>query len=191
MGQYYKPCFINKETNRVIQWGYSHDFDNGLKLMEHSWIENNFVRFIEAKLIQSPMYLVWAGDYAPNEILTESEIEKFNIEGETGLNLYSLSEYSEKLEPSEDIAPLRAKYLINFDKKQFVNKSKMPKDKQGWKIHPLPLLTCEGNSQGGGDYFSDNGKKFIGIWGRDLIGIVSKKTDIPKGFEEIVPNFLE
>ena len=38
MGQYYKPINLDDK-----QWLYSHDFGDGLKLMEHSWIGNDFV----------------------------------------------------------------------------------------------------------------------------------------------------
>ncbi len=41
MGQYYKPICLDNELKE--QWVYSHDYDNGLKLMEHSYVSNNFV----------------------------------------------------------------------------------------------------------------------------------------------------
>ena len=48
MGQYYKPCVLKKNYKNVkqpvISGLYSHEFGNGLKLMEHSWVGNNFVR---------------------------------------------------------------------------------------------------------------------------------------------------
>ena len=42
MGQYYQPLLIDDSGSMIT--AYSHDFDNGLKLMEHSWIGNNFVK---------------------------------------------------------------------------------------------------------------------------------------------------
>ena len=77
------------------------------------------------------------------------------------------------------------RYIVNHTKKQFVDKTKAPKDSEGWQVHPLPLLTCEGNGQGGGDYRKEE-NKFIGVWARDVISVQSKK---PKGFTEIIPNF--
>jgi hypothetical protein len=85
----------------------------------------------------------------------------------------------------------KTKYIVNHDKKQFVDKTKVPQDADGWRIHPLPLLTVEGNLRGGGDYFSENGKEFVGSWARDIISIESKKADIPKDYVEIIPNFME
>jgi hypothetical protein len=230
MGQYYRPVFLN-EKNKPLLSVSSYDFGSGAKLMEHSWMGNSFVRFVEKHLMLQPQKLVWAGDYADNEnpkTLTKADIkphidndnEYWNEKKilEDGLTLYTLSENVGKLTPDEDIpkdkdkwsykfkkvAPLTAKYLVNFDKKEFVNKSKTPISNDGWQIHPLPLLTCEGNGRGGGDYHEsdkplvedENGvltKKFklVGRWSRNKIGVVSKKSDIPKDFKEIIFNLKE
>jgi hypothetical protein len=94
------------------------------------------------------------------------------------------------------IAPLKLKYLINYDKQEYVDKSKVPADKDGWKIHPLPLLTCEGNDRGGGDFRVDENAnqgnvELIGSWARNKIGVAFKKTDIPKGFKEVKFDLVE
>jgi len=216
MGQYYKPIFLS-EKNKPIASFECYDFGSGAKLMEHSWMKNSFVRFVEKSLMIQPQKLVWAGDYADNEdpkTLTKEEIkphvekgsEYYNEEKllSEGLNLYTLAYEVGKIRTSEEIpkdkskydytfkniAPLTAKYLINYDKKEFVNKSKTPKDSDGWQIHPLPLLTCEGNGRGGGD-FRGNEKDLVGRWSRDKIGVVNKKSDIPKDFKEIEFNLSE
>lgn len=212
MGQYYKPIFLT-EKNKPKAYVYSHDFGSGLKLMEHSWLKNHFVRFVETQLMNAPQKLVWAGDYADNEkpeTITKAEIkalakedseywnsEKLKAEG---VNLYSLCETVTKLTHNERvddkynhnfkcIAPMTAKYLINHDRKEFVNKSKTPKDKDGWRIHPLPLLTCEGNGRGGGDFRGDS--SLIGLWARNRIEVVSNKADIPKGYTELIFDLVE
>lgn len=216
MGQYYRPTFLNK-NNKPTAYVYCYDFGSGAKLMEHSWMKNDFVRFVEAQLIIEPKKLVWAGDYADGEkdleltgaqikILGEDydNVEEFihNLKGEK-VNIYDLTELVPKLTPNEDIpkgkdkysyefktiAPLSYKYLINYDKKEFVNKSKVP-DKDGWAIHPLPLLTCEGNNRGGGDYRGEE-KDLVGRWSRDTIGVSTKKSDIPKEFKEIIFDLTE
>lgn len=211
MGQYYFPILLDKTKTRPLFYAYSHDFGNGLKLMEHSWMKNDFVRFIEHLLMQQPFNLAWCGDYAEGEKLTETELKKYSQKNndymsvdvlrEKGLNLQDLCDYvgtklihnkERDVKPSDSrgIAPLTAKYLINYDKKEFCDKSKIP-NVDGCQVHPLPLLTAEGNGQGGGDYFSDNGIEFVGTWARDLIGVSTKKSDIPKDFVEIFPNFKE
>lgn len=218
MGQYYKPIFLN-EKNKPVSFAYSHDFGCGLKLMEHSWMKNDFVRFIEKQLIDNPQKLVWAGDYADKEnpsTITEQEIKVLadetneywnsDVLRKEGVNLYSLSDCVAKLVHNEDvedkykhtfsektISPLKLKYLINYDKKEFVDKSKCAKDKDGWQIHPLPLLTCQEGccGMGGGDYYSEASKEFISHWAKNKIGVAFKKKDMPKDFKEIFPKFLE
>lgn len=184
--------------------------------MEHSWRLNPFVRFIENQLLIQPQRLVWAGDYADNEdpkTLTKAEIKELSDEKSEywnstklkaeGVNLYSLSETVAKITHDEEIpkdknkynynykkvAPLTAKYLINYDKKEFVDKTKVPKDSDGWQMHPLPILTCEGNGRGGGDFRGES--KLIGSWSRDRIGVVTKKSDIPKDFKEVIFDLKE
>ena len=215
MGQYYRAVFLTKK-NKPKAVVVSYDFGSGAKLIEHSWNGNDMVRFVERQLMIEPQKLVWAGDYADEEnpsTLTNEELKAIAIEDdkywnsavirEKGLTLFSLSDIVAKLMPNEEVknkyehkyssttlAPLTAKYVVNHDKKQFVDKTKVPKDAEGWQVHPLPFLTCEGNLRGGGDYFSDNGKEFVGIWARDMISVESKKSNIPKDYIEIVPNFL-
>lgn len=213
MGQYYRAIFLNEKKNRPVNFIPSYDFGSGAKLMEHSWLKNDFVRFVEKQLIAEPRNLVWSGDYADNESVSEKELlpfvdntsEYWTLDKlkEEGVNLYTLSDNVNKIVHGEDIpeeqskwdyqvksvAPLRYKYLINFDKKEFVNKDNVLDCGNGWRIHPLPLLTCEGNGRGGGDYRGES--KLVGVWARDKIGVVSRKSDIPKDFKEIVVDFVE
>ena len=215
MGQYYRPVFLT-EKSKPISFAVSYDFGSGAKLMEHSWRLNPFVRFIENQLLIQPQRLVWAGDYADNEdpkTLTNAEIKELSDEKSEywnstklkaeGVNLYSISKTVAKITHDEEIpkdkskydynykkvAPLTAKYLINYDKKEFVNKTKVPKDSDGWQMHPLPILTCEGNGRGGGDFRGES--KLIGSWSRDRIGVVTKKSDIPKDFKEVIFDLKE
>jgi hypothetical protein len=219
MGQYYKAVFL-AENQKPIASVSSYDFGSGAKLMEHSWEKNPMVRFVERQLMVAPQKLVWAGDYADEEdpttlsnaeikLLADEKSEYWNskVLKEKGVNLYSLSDtigkliHDERVENKYEhdykgVAPLTAKYLVNHDKKEFVNKTKTPKDSDGWKIHPLPLLTCEGNGRGGGDFFVSTEKKqgnveLIGVWARDKISVVSKKAEIPKGFTELVFDLTE
>lgn len=211
MGQYYRPLFLT-ENNKPKAFVDTHDFGSGLKLMEHSWLKNPMVRFIERQLMVEPQKVVWAGDYADNEdpkkitsdeikALADEESEYWNAEKlrREGINLYSLAECVGKLIhdfKGRTIAPLTAKYLVNHDKKEFVNKTKTPKDSDGWAIHPLPLLTCEGNGRGGGDFNINAEKKqgnvsLIGTWARNRIGVVSRKSDIPKDYKEITFDLVE
>jgi len=212
MGQYYRPIILSKK-NKPLSFAVCYDFASGAKLMEHSWLGNNFVGFVERQLLVEPRKLVWAGDYAdeePFESLTKEEIAQCVEDGyeldsikKEGLNLYSLTYGVAQLTHGQQVEdkykhdfktalPKRYKYLVNYDKGEFVDKSKVPVTevtewegkKNEWRIHPLPLLTCEGNGRGGGDFRGD-GKNLLGRWSRDTIGVTSKKSDIPKDFKEI------
>jgi hypothetical protein len=208
MGQYYTPIILKEDKRTPIGFANSHDFGSGLKLMEHSWMKNDFVGFIESLLVKgSPFYktsLVWAGDYAdeepfeniPKEVIPMLVEQGFSLEDleKSGANTQSIAECSApKLSPNTKdfkILPIaKAKYIVNHDKKQFVDKTKVPADGDGWKIHPLPLLTCEGNGRGGGDFRGES--DLVGSWARDIISIESKKADIPKGYTELIFDLVE
>ena len=212
MGQYYKAIFLN-ENQKPITSVVSYDFGTGAKLMEHSWTKNPFVRFVERQLMITPQRVVWGGDYADEEDPTslssmeikaladeKSEYSNSKVIKEKGVNLYSLSDIVGKLTHDEnvknkyehdykEIAPLKAKYLVNHTKKEFVDKTKTPKDNDGWCIHPLPLLTCEGNGRGGGDFRGN--EELVGVWARNIIGVVTKKSEIPKDYKEIMFDLVE
>ena len=70
MGQYYYPIILNSD-GKIVVWMCAHNYNNGLKLMEHSYLGNNFVSTFEFGLSpEGPHYksrVVWAGDYADKE----------------------------------------------------------------------------------------------------------------------------
>jgi hypothetical protein len=191
MGQYYKPLSLEKK-----QHVYSHDIKytfkrddgktfemgNGLKLMEHSWMKNEFVNAVASLIAVGGVWhgdrLVWAGDYADPEISVKTGRElKRNL-------YYIVSE--NKIIPA--IPKKIYRYFLNLDTKEFVDITKCPEEDpkdRGWRIHPLPLLTCEGNGRGGGDFHGEN--PMVGAWARARIEASYTK---PKG-TEIFPNFTE
>lgn len=78
---------------------------------------------------------------------------------------------------------------VNYTKKEFVDLKtirSISRYDKNWKIHPLPLLTCEGNGRGGGDFYEDD--KRIGSWARDSISI---EVDKPIGFLLVDGTFIE
>ena len=177
MGQYYVA--VNVDNMEHVQ---PHKYDNGAKLMEHSYIGNNFVEAVEFLLIDdgqnkarwSGQRLSWAGDYAPT------------LQGEEG-NLYNLAK-GDGLQMLVEAIPEDYKYLVNLDKKEYVDKTACPKfgEDSDWQIHPLPLLTAEGNGLGGGDFRGDN--DYVGSWARNRISLMKQ---VPEGCIEITPNFKE
>lgn len=181
MGQYYNPTNIDKK-----QWLRSHDYNNGLKLMEHSWIENGFVAAIEHLIKEGGAWygdrIVWAGDYADNEKRRKN-------------NLYTIiGTKKNKIQPDPLERDNELIYLVNLDKNEFVDLTKVPVcDAEwmkgsdfDWRVHPLPLLTCEGNGRGGGDYHGES--PLIGRWARCRVVIQKEK---PENMIEIVFDLVE
>jgi hypothetical protein len=171
MGQYYKAVVLkdNKKTIEkfVTSWSYS----NGSKLMEHSWVKNQFVKSFESLIHNNPKRVVWAGDYAD-----ECKGLKTNV--------YNRCNDKLEVKPNElNISDSR--FVINHSKKMFVDKTKVL-DNDGWQIHPLPLLTCEGNGRGGGDFRGES--DLVGSWARDLISV---SKDLPNGYKELVFDLIE
>ena len=62
MGQYYVPTLISQDG--TIHSLYSHFYDNGLKLMEHSYIGNDFVNAVCTQIWHKPTVVAWIGDYS-------------------------------------------------------------------------------------------------------------------------------
>jgi hypothetical protein len=190
MGQYYKPTILENDKKTVKAFIKSWDYDNGAKLMEHSYLGNNFVARIEVELLNNPQVLVWAGDYADGEVDENGEPLMNTYEGrEYEVNLYELCTDEKQLPMKKVKSSNTRKYILNHDKKEYVVKQKF--EPEQWQIHPLPLLTADGNNRGGGDYRSDVEAGNVGRWKRDTISIVTRKSDIPKDFEELVIEFKE
>ena len=174
MGQYYYPIILNSD-GKIVVWMCAHNYNNGLKLMEHSYLGNNFVSTFEFGLSpEGPHYksrVVWAGDYADKE----PDQEK---------NLYQMCDEYTMISPQVKETKMY-RYIINHSKKQIVDKTKAPKQ-ENFALHPLPLLTCEGNGRGGGDYRGES--PLIGSWARDIISV---EEVAPEGFEELVFDLMD
>ena len=210
IGQYYSPINIDKK-----QYLNSHDFGSGLKLMEHSWIGNFFVDAIVRLLIPGGAWhmnkIVWAGDYADNEVNRKKEDKGYNLSGlcydpkyydrkqlmlkelkgyakEQGRKLYiQEKQLIDKIQPEKSAKALAGyNFIVNHTKKEFIDTRKGVKSTHGWKMHPLPIMTCEGNGRGGGDYHGDS--KLVGSWARNVISVEKKA---PKGYAEIIFDLKE
>jgi hypothetical protein len=59
-------------------------------------------------------------------------------------------------------------YIVNHTKKVYVKKTD--------GLHPLSLLTAEGNGRGGGDYNGPN-MDMVGTWARDVISMENEAPD--------------
>ena len=177
MGQYYKPVNLDKK-----EYMYTHDFESthkredgtsytvgqGLKLMEHSYIGNQVMNAVENMIIPGGAWhkckLVWAGDYADHEKGRDKSPEGYDV------NIYSIMEKEgKKRKPSTKKVDKKYHYLTNHTKKAVIDLDKIEEFDNGWRIHPLSLLVCEGNGRGGGDFIGEDSR--IGLWARDVISL--------------------
>jgi hypothetical protein len=176
MGQYYKAIILAEKTENkeYIRISFNPPYNEGMKLLEHSNIDSTFVGIIEYLISPEGMFyksrLVWAGDYAEKE-------------PESDKNLYFLArddEHFPNIIKSYYTIIKKYNFIINHTKKEYIIKKNNI-------IHPLPLLTAEGNGLGGGDYYGKN-VNLIGSWARDVISI---NNLVPEDYKEIVCNFDE
>lgn len=209
MGQYYMPTLITADGN--ICTLYSHDYDNGLKLMEHSYVGNNFVNTVLTMIWQNPTRLAWIGDYSDD---IQGDIYEGKLTHEDFMRYYEAA-WGEgrddlRVKPEgRSIVTLDSKrrYLINHTQKTYIDigeyiAANRWTEKGGWIkrrydpsytydmcINPLPLLTACGNGRGGGDYHSNypNYDK-VGSWAFDLIECAGKR---PVGYKKVEYGFSE
>ena len=198
MGQYYKFIILsdNKKNNKevILLVINPRDYYNGSKIMEHSYINNNFMNAMEYLISPSGMFfksrIIWAGDYA-NAV----ESEQVNEDGEN-LNLYRSAEqqYGKYMTPylnEKFIENMdRYRYIINHTKKLYIDKKKCKNNNYEQIIHPLSLLVTDNcNGMGGGDYRGSN-EHLCGTWTRDIIS-VDKTIDKLIDYKELECNFEE
>lgn len=187
MGQYYRPLMIHEDG--VEKSAYSHSFDNGLKLMEHSWIGNNFVNAVLHEIEDNPTRVAWLGDYADSAVEDGCNLGEGFITtiGDFLAHYNSVwGEYRSIQDIPSDTPQFKLDmdhtdcYLVNATKRCYIDLEKYVKQNsvsglygssETWCINPLPLLTCLGNGMGGGDYRGEIGIGDVGTWAFDKIYI--------------------
>jgi hypothetical protein len=182
MGQYYRGVFLKENKTTVKAFLESWSYGQGAKLMEHSWIKNDFVGAFESLLIEKPQRVVWAGDYADHCKRRKS-------------NLYDRCKESLEIKPTAQVITRKEyPFLVNHSKKEYIDKRHC-KTVDGWIIHPLPLMTAQPETvgRGGGDFRIDTDENqgntdLIGTWCKDLISL--EKT-VPKGYTYIKFDLVE
>ena len=199
MGQYYMPCSLTDNKEHVKSFVYSHSikirwktYDGrmvttgvGLKLMEHSYLTSKMMLCVEALLIEGGEWhktpIVWSGDYSD---AVRGDLNYFTMCERTDEGEHIARELIPK--PLTQKQAKEFRFIVNHTKKEFVDKTRVP-SVDGWHIHPLSLLTAEGNGRGGGD-FEGIGEKFVGTWARDIISV---EKELPEGYKQIRPYFIE
>lgn len=164
MGQYYIP--ILKRRYSITKYD-PYDYEEGRKLMEHSYQGNHLVNVVVNELIDNPAHLAWVGDYADIEDYKGKTCE------ELAKKFIELRKNNDNYITDDDTAEYELEYFINHTKKEYfkLDRTKIkPNDYNYSRIHPLPLLTVMGNGYGGGDYYGPC-QELVGSWATDLIEV--------------------
>jgi hypothetical protein len=180
MGQYYNGVILSENKKTVKAYIDPHSFNSGSKLTEHSYIGDRAVAAFEHLIFRNPQIVVWAGDYA----------EK--CEG-YATNIHFRCNRALEVNPNPFFTVKQVRFVVNHTKGVYVDKDKIKDDNNGWRISPLPILTCEGNGRGGGDFWINPEKEqgnvaLIGSWARDMI---STEDEPPKDYQEIIFDLVE
>ncbi len=139
MGAYYE-CTLNHKR---------YDNTGGLKLMEHSFIENNYVGIMMFALTKNPKEVVWLCDYH----------EKDDNTSHTWDNTKEITKYPTNRVWEKDY------YILNHTKKCVIDVRHLEDlyiedGRSSWHIHPIPILcNSDESSQGGGDYHAEDSRR--------------------------------
>lgn len=215
MGQYYKPVLIMADGK--VSTLYSHYYGSGLKLMEHSYIGNEFVNAVLLQIWHNPTRMAWIGDYANDK---NGDVYEDAISWNQFMLLYNAAwgadEDMHRINPkSRGILTLKnnRRFLINHDKKLYIDlkeyieqnkwheecerfryvKNRCPKKvhySYDMCVNPLPLLVACGNDRGCGDDHSnypDSDK--VGTWAFDCIEFTGIRP--VNGFTSVMYCFKE
>ena len=181
MGQYYTPIIKNIEGK--VKTFDSRQYNNGLKLMEHSYMGNNFVAAVLNEL-EIPHQVWWLGDYAIFGDFKNKEFALYSKERKR----YQCSK-TLRVQPTFENQEwvYNNFFLVNLIKREYIQLASY--DSQSWQICPFPLLTSVGNGKGGGDYYGINQDK-VGIWAGDTI-LVSKTCKYPDFINKTLEYYFE
>lgn len=189
MGQYYEV--YNQTKNEKIE----HNFEavGGMKLTEHSYVNNNLAVFLRKKLATDwngdKIYHI--GDYAAPDDGTRTASKIWD----TADNILNNAK-SVKCPVTGNDEVLEYPYVINHDKKEYIDIRDadvcdywIDKEGKAWLFYfdPLLLLTACGNGQGGGDYWGSD-EELVGSWAGDNLSASATK---PEGYDLITPHFNE
>lgn len=185
MGQYYKTIIVSakiSDDNRIIYIDNDCNFKEGyigLKLMEHSFLGNEWADAIAYLIYRNKVRMAEVGDYADEHPCYDLAYNN-NVK-RTCLDIENISNGFDTYKTYVDGAFIpfnyKSKYLINWDRKIYINFDEyIPLSKVDWgdncSVSPFNLLTALGNGRGGGDYHESRPNyKYVGLWAWDVISI--------------------
>ena len=199
MGQYYYPTILREKNERFYsEEFYALDYDNGLKLTEHSYCGNHFVETVMAQLLNKPGRLAWMGDYHEAgdfaflnpglpEILEKRFNEHYKCFTLPGYEGYCNGKHVRHYNKPEEVEERQGRFILNHDKKCYIDMEEYEKNNLtcaedcDWRFHPIPLLTAVGNGRGGGDFYGI-GEEDVGYWAGDLLEVRNSR---PNGYIDV------
>ena len=155
MGQYYMASLVDEKSN--IKTLNPHEYDNGMKLMEHSYIGNNYMAAVMNEMNETPYRVYWLGDYAD---IKDFKNKTHKLYAKDRKKIWEEDRY--RVHPEGNWNWGEISYLINIDDKLYIKLKKY--NPNAWNVHPLSLLTAIGNGKGGGDYFAELNNDKVGEW---------------------------
>ena len=199
MGQYYYPTILREKNKRFYsEEFYPLDYDNGLKLTEHSYCGNHFVETVMAQLLNKPGRLAWLGDYHSDgdfaelnpglpKIIEKKFNEHYKCFTLRGREDFCHGKHVRHYNKPEEVKERQGRFILNHDKKCYIDMVEYEKNNltctedDDWQFHPIPLLTAVGNGRGGGD-FHGIGEEDVGCWAGDLLEVRNAK---PSGYIDV------
>lgn len=199
MGQYYRTLLIFE--NDLMECANAHHYDNGVKLMEHSWVGNDFVNAVLGAIENNPARVAWVGDYAMDGLPDDWCTGAGFITSRKQFRDYYDRLWDNKIKSLPKTTKLfdlnmesKDCYIVNKTKQTYIDLEKYIAENSrqrfgsAWVINPLPLLTAIGNGNGGGDFYGLPGKDDVGTWAFDKIYVSdlrpSKLTEVMYRFDE-------
>ena len=158
MGAYYQATVKFGQMKKMVRIPTWSPFDCGTKLMEHSYLPNDYVNGILNWIGEDKKFnLIWLCDYHEGNITWDNTKEvklTFKYEYNTKNKYYTYTNFF-------------GGYVINHDLGVYIDLAEIYKILRDmgveWKIHPLPILcNSDESSMGGGDYHQEDSRR--GLW---------------------------
>lgn len=174
MGQYYRAALLSQDKKGKLEVFSPYDYKSGAKLMEHSWIGNNYINAVISHLNEHPMKVYWMGDYADEHPLCK--------------RIWDRKRFSKEIPGFESLnKSTKGMAFINHSRHCYLSLDDYIKSNtcDVSCINPLSLLTVCGNGRGSGDYFGAYADD-VGSWAGDVIEYASaeKAEKLGYGLEE-------
>lgn len=187
MSQYFAPVVLD-ENGAPTHFMIAHEYGYGLNFSSQCEMTNEFVAAFATLLIQeSPVRVVWAGDYSESGIYLAaySSGEPYrpdtrSLNDPTFGSANVSPNYSPRVVPTPDSHP----YLLNWDTREFVDFDRVPANSDNWVAHPLPVLTVDGTGIGNRYFDGRDQDDLIGRWLGQHLSLSSKSpsgnwTELP------------